>query len=48
MGTIATIIAGLVLAGAATTGLVVTQGGGPDGSAPAQQADLTAVYDSGR
>ena len=48
MGTIATVIAALVLAGAATAGVVVTQSGGPDGSAPKQEIELTAVYDSGR
>ena len=50
MGTIATILAGLVLAGAATAGVVVTQSGGPSGSAPSstQTNDVTSVYDSGQ
>ena len=47
MGTIATIIAGFVRAGAATAGVVATSGGGPSGTAPAQSTDVTAVYDSG-
>lgn len=50
METIATIIAGLVLAGAATAGVVVTQNGGPSGSAPdtSTSQDTAAVYDSGQ
>lgn len=48
MGTFVTIIAGLVLAGAATAGVVVTQSGGPSGSAPTTQStDTTAVYNVG-
>jgi hypothetical protein len=47
MGTIATIVAGFVLAGAATAGVVVTQGSGPSGTAPAQSQEVAAVYDSG-
>jgi len=46
MDTIATILAGLVLAGAASAGLIVTQGGGPTGDAPASSSDVTAVYGS--
>lgn len=48
MGTIVTIIAGLVLAGAASAGLIVTQGGGPSGAAPKTGTDVTAVYGSGQ
>lgn len=48
MGTIATVIAGFVLAGAATVGVVATSDGGPSGTAPAQSTDVTAVYDSGQ
>ena len=48
MGTIATVLAGIVLAGAATAGVVVTSSGGPSGTAPAQSTDVTAVYDSGQ
>jgi hypothetical protein len=49
MGTIATIIAGLVLAGAATAGVVVTQQGGPSGTADTvESTDVGAVYDSGQ
>ncbi len=48
MGTIVTIIAGLVLAGAASAGLIVTQGGAPSGKAPAVSTDVTAVYGSGQ
>ena len=49
METLATIIAGLVLAGAATAGVVVTQDGGPSGSVPdsVTSQDVAAVYDSG-
>ncbi|MDP3712260.1 MAG: hypothetical protein Q8R60_07235 [Mycobacteriales bacterium] len=50
MDTIATIIAGLVLAGAATAGVVVTQGGAPSGSATdtTVSQDPAAVYDAGQ
>ena len=48
MGTIATIIAGIVLAGAATAGVVATSSGGPSGTAPAESTDVVAVYDSGQ
>lgn len=48
MGTLATIIAGLVLAGAASAGLIVTQGGAPSGKAPAPSTDVTAIYGSGQ
>ena len=50
MGTIVTIIAGLVLAGAATAGIVVTQDGGPSGTATVQQqsTDTSTVYDTGQ
>ena len=49
MGTIATILAGFVLAGAATAGVVVTQSSGPSGSAPTSQTtDVTSVYDVGQ
>lgn len=47
MGTFVTILAGLVLAGAATAGVVVTQSGGPSGTAPTQNADTAAVYNVG-
>ena len=48
MGTIATIIAGIVLAGAATVGVVATSNDGPSGTAPAQSTDVTTVYDAGQ
>lgn len=48
MGTIATVVAGLVLAAAASAGLVATQGGGPSGTAPDRGSDVTAVYGSTR
>ena len=48
METFVTIIAGLVLAGAASVGLVVTQGGAPSGPAPTTSTDVTAVYGSGQ
>ena len=47
MGTLATLIAGIVLAGAATAGVVATSGGGPSGTAPDTSSEVTAVYDSG-
>jgi hypothetical protein len=46
MDTVFTIIAGLVLAAAASAGLVVSQGGGPSGTAPTPPADVVAVYGS--
>lgn len=47
METFATILAGLVLATAASAGLIATQGGGPSGEAPARSAETAAVYGSG-
>ncbi len=48
MGTIVTLIAGFVLAGAATVGVVTTSGGGPSGTAPPASSEVTAVYDAGQ
>ncbi len=52
MGTLATIVAGLVLAAAATAGVVASAGGGPTGTpdtaVSTDGGDLTAVYDAGQ
>lgn len=55
MSTVLTVIAGLVLAGAATAGVVVTQSGGPSGDASQSinlvdggEQDPAALYDAGQ